>query len=157
MAHGPNGDADADRWIGVIRELGAQIRSRVPFREIDIRLLRDDAPKPVKDQALAEFRDSVASRASGRVVVVPLMLGPGRVVDQIPNVLTGLDYRWDGRPVLPDGRIADWITSQVARVSAPQSAASQRSPDQRGGVPRTLSQHRRPLSRPTIRLRFLSP
>ena len=135
VAHGPNGDADADRWIGVIRELGAQIRSRVPFGEIDIRLLRDDAPKPVKDQALAEFRDSVASRASGRVVVVPLMLGPGRVVDQIPNVLTGLDYRWDGRPVLPDGRIADWITSQVARVSAPQSAASQRSPDQRGGVP----------------------
>ena len=130
VAHGPNGDADADRWMGVIRELGAQIRSRVPFREIDIRLLRDDAPKPVKDQALAELRDSVASLAeSGRVVVVPLMLGPGRVVDQIPDVLTGLDYRWDGRPVLPDRRIADWVMSQVARVSAPQAAASQQSPD----------------------------
>ena len=130
VAHGPNGDADADRWIGVIRELGAQIRPRVPFREIDIRLLRDDAPKPVKDQALAEFRDSVASRAaSGRVVVVPLMLGPGRVVDQIPDVLTGLDYRWDGRPVLPDRRIADWVMSQVARVSAPQAAASRQAPD----------------------------
>ena len=130
VAHGPNGDANADRWMGVIRELGAQIRSRVPFRTIDIRLLRDDAPKPVKDQALAELRDSVASRAaSGRVVVVPLMLGPGRVVDQIPDVLTGLDYRWDGRPVLPDRRIADWVMYQVARVSAPQAAASQQSPD----------------------------
>ena len=69
VAHGPNGNADADRWTGVIRELGARVRSRLPFREIDIRLLRDDAPKPVKDQALAELRDSVASRAaSGRVV-----------------------------------------------------------------------------------------
>ena len=136
VAHGPNGDADADRWMGVIRDLGVQIRSRVPFREIDVRLLRDDAPTPVKDQALAEFRDSVASRAaSGRVVVVPLLLGPGRVVDQIPNVLTGLEYLWDGRPVLPDSRIADWVMSQVERVSAQQAATSQQSSEQRGGIP----------------------
>ena len=125
VAHGPNGTADADRWIGVIRELGIQIQSRVPFREVDARLLRDDAPKPVNDQALAELRDAVASRAaSGRVVIVPLLLGSGRVVDQIPHVLTGLDYRWDGRPVLPDSRIADWVMSQVERVSAQQDAAS---------------------------------
>ena len=136
VAHGPNGDADADRWMGVIRDLGVQIRSRVPFREIDVRLLRDDAPTPVKDQALAEFRHSVASRAaSGRVVVVPLLLGPGRVVDQIPTVLTELEYRWDGRPVLPDNRIADWVLSQVERVSAPQAVAGQPSPDQRGSSP----------------------
>ena len=135
VAHGPNGDTDADRWTAVIWELGVRIRSRVPFREIDIRLLRDDAPKPAKDQALAELRDSVAGRAaSGRVVVVPLLLGPGRVVDQIPDVLTGLDYRWDGRPVLPDPRIADWVMSQVARFSAPQAAASRQSTDQQGSV-----------------------
>ena len=102
VAHGPNGDADADRWMGVIRDLGAQIRSRVPFREIDVRLLRDDAPTPVKDQALAALRDSVASRAaSGRVVVVPLLLGPGRVVDQIPTVLTGLEYLLGRSPRAP--------------------------------------------------------
>ena len=125
VAHGPNGAADADRWMSVIRELGVQIQSRVPFKELDVRLLRDDAPTPVKDQALAELRHAVASRAtSGRVVVVPLLLGPGRVVDQIPNVLTGLNYRWDGRPVLPDSRIAEWVLSQVERVSAQQDAAS---------------------------------
>ena len=137
VAHGPNGDTDADRWMGVIRDLGVQIRSRVPFREIDVRLLRDDAPTPVKDQALAALRESVASRAaSGRVVVVPLLLGPGRVVDQIPTVLTGLEYLWDGRPVLPDSRIADWVMSQVERVLAQQATASRQSTDQRGAVPR---------------------
>ena len=128
VAHGPNGAADADRWMDVIRELGVQIQSLVPFKEVDVRLLRDDAPTPVKDQALAELRHSVANRAaSGRVVVVPLLLGPGRLVDQIPNVLTGLDYLWDGRPVLPDSRIADWAMSQVERVSAQQDAASRQS------------------------------
>ena len=136
VAHGPNGDTDADRWMGVIRDLGVQVQSRVPFREIDVRLLRDDAPTPVKDQALAALRDSVASRAaSGRVVVVPLLLGPGRVVDQIPTVLTGLEYLWDGRPVLPDSRIADWVMSQVERVLAQQATASRQSTDQRGAVP----------------------
>ena len=125
VAHGPNGAADADRWMGVIRELGVQIQARVPFQEVDGRLLRDDAPTPVKDQALAELRHAVASRAaSGRVVVVPLLLGSGRVLDQVPNVLTGLDYLWDGRPVLPDNRIADWVMSQVERVTGTRPRAA---------------------------------
>ena len=125
VAHGPNGAADADRWMSVIRQLGVQIRSLVPFQELDVRLLRDDAPKPVKDQALAELRHSVASRAaSGRVVVVPLLLGPGRVLDQVPDVLTGLEYLWDGRPVLPDSRIADWVLSQADSVTGTSTRAA---------------------------------
>ena len=125
VAHGPNGVADADRWMSAIRQLGVQIQSLVPFEEIDVRLLRDDAPKPVKDQALAELRNSVATRAeSGRVVVMPLLLGPGRVLDQVPDVLTGLDYLWDGRPVLPDSRIADWVMSQVASVTGMSTRAA---------------------------------
>ena len=125
VAHGPNGAADADRWMSVIRQLGVQIRSLVPFQELDVRLLRDDAPKPVKYQALAELRHSVASRAeSGRVVVVPLLLGPGRVLDQVPDVLTGLEYLWDGRPVLPDSRIADWVMSQADSVTGTSTRAA---------------------------------
>ena len=125
VAHGPNGAADADRWMSAIRQLGVQIRSLVPFQELDVRLLRDDAPKPVKDQALAELRHAVASRAeSGRVVVVPLLLGPGRVLDQVPDVLTGLEYLWDGRPVLPDSRIADWVLSQVDSVTGTSTRAA---------------------------------
>ena len=125
VAHGPNGAADADRWMRTIRQLGVQIRSLVPFQELDVRLLRDDAPKPVKDQALAELRHAVASRAeSGRVVVVPLLLGPGRVLDQVPDVLTGLEYLWDGRPVLPDSRIADWVLSQVDSVTGTSTRAA---------------------------------
>ena len=125
VAHGPNGAANADRWMSAIRQLGVQIRSLVPFKELDVRLLRDDAPKPVKDQALAELRHSVASRAeSGRVVVVPLLLGPGRVLDQVPDVLTGLEYLWDGRPVLPDSRIADWVLSQADSVTGTSTRAA---------------------------------
>ena len=67
----------------------------------------------------------MASRAeSGRVVVVPLLLGPGRVLDQVPDVLTGLEYLWDGRPVLPDSRIADWVLSQADSVTGTSTRAA---------------------------------
>lgn len=116
VAHGPNDDDQAAQWLAAMARLADSIRSALPFRQIDTRLLRDDAPKPVKDRALAELRDAVAAHAqSGRVVVVPLLLSPGAVADEIPSTLTGLDFAWDGRTLLPDNRIAQWI---VARASA---------------------------------------
>src|SRR5262245_12107046 len=107
VAHGPNEDAEAAQWTSVMTRLADEIRKDVPFKHVDIRLLRDDAPKPVKDRALAELRESVATRAkSGRVVVVPLLLAAGAVGDQIPATLAGLDFAWDGKTLLPDERLA---------------------------------------------------
>ena len=114
VAHGPNEDADAARWLEVMQSLARQIAERVPFRHVDLRLLRDDAPAPVKAQALAELRTSVEQHGrQGRVVVVPLLLGAGRVAGQIPDLLQGLPYAWSGQPILPDDRIADWVLAQV--------------------------------------------
>lgn len=43
--------------------------------------LRDDAPRPVRDRATAEFRELVAerSRAGQRVLVVPLLISFGGI------------------------------------------------------------------------------
>ena len=121
VAHGPNDDDEAAEWTTAMKQLAAHIRTASPFRAIDTRLLRDDAPKPVKDRALAELHDAVAaSAASGRVVVVPLLLSPGAVADEIPATLAKLDFGWDGRTLLPDDRIAQWILAR-ARGAAPQS------------------------------------
>jgi len=78
VAHGPNEDEDAARWTATMRALAREIGARMPFREIDTCLLRDDAPKPVKERALAELRAAAeAHAAAGRVIVVPLLLSPG--------------------------------------------------------------------------------
>ncbi len=123
VAHGPNEDAEAARWIDATRSLGSHVRSAVPFRDIDVRLLRDDAPKPVKEKALADLRAAVADRAKiGRVIVVPLLVSTGRVGDQIPGVLEGLAFAWDGRPLLPDSRVGEWILAQAQRVGQPPDA-----------------------------------
>ncbi len=114
VAHGPNPDDEAEKWNANIRSLGERVRAATGIAEVDVRLLRDDAPKPVKDQALAELRASVEERArKGGVIVVPLLMAPGRVAQQIPGVLSGLTFRWSGKTLLPDDRVADWVLEQA--------------------------------------------
>ncbi|MBI3403581.1 MAG: TonB-dependent receptor [Acidobacteria bacterium] len=125
VAHGPNEDDEAAVWTATIERLANQVHRNLPFRRIEVRLLRDDAPKPVKDRALAELHDSVAAHAqAGRVVVVPLLLSRGSVADEIPAALRGLDFAWDGRTLLPDDRIAQWILARAGQAAA--SSASLR-------------------------------
>lgn len=123
VAHGPNEDEEAAVWTSTINRLAERIRTTQPFRQVEARLLRDDAPKPVKDRALAELRESVTAHAqSGRVVVVPLLLSPGSVADEIPATLKGLDFAWDGRTLLPDERIAQWILARAGQAATPSAA-----------------------------------
>ncbi|MGH9159695.1 MAG: TonB-dependent receptor domain-containing protein [Vicinamibacteraceae bacterium] len=126
VAHGPNADDDAARWHETIERLGKQIRAKVPFATIDVRLLRDDAPKAVKDKALAELRESVTTLSARQgVIVIPLLVAPGRVADQIPGVLEGLEFAWEGRTLLPDDRMADWVVAQAQEVLGSASASLQ--------------------------------
>lgn len=127
VAHGSNDDDEAAVWTAAMVRLVDEVRTSVPFHAVDTRLLRDDAPKPVKDRALAELREAVATHgASRRVVVVPLLLSPGPVADEIPTTLAGLNFTWDGRTLLPDDRIADWILSRAraAQALSPQAAGA---------------------------------
>ncbi len=126
VAHGPNDDEQAAVWLAAMQQLAVHIRMMSPFRAIETRLLRDDAPKPVKDRALAELREAVvASAAAGRVVVVPLLLSPGAVADEIPATLKGLDFGWDGRTLLPDDRIAQWIVARARNAASQVGQASE--------------------------------
>lgn len=137
VAHGPNDDDEAAIWTAAMARLVGQVRASLPFQAVDTRLLRDDAPKPVKDRALAQLRDAVATHAAARrVVVVPLLLSPGPVADEIPNTLAGLNFAWDGRTLLPDDRIADWI---VSRVRAAQTTSAQAGPASRLQAHTTLT------------------
>jgi sirohydrochlorin cobaltochelatase len=126
VAHGPNEDDEAAQWNKAITNVGARVQTKLPFKGVDVRLLRDDAPKEVKDKALAEMRASVEEKSkTSKVVVVPLLLSTGRVGGQIPEVLKGLTFAWDGKPLLPDDRIADWILDEAKRAAQKTPAGSQ--------------------------------
>ena len=126
VAHGPNEEDEAAQWNKAIANVGARVLTKLRFKGVDVRLLRDDAPKEVKDKALAEMRASVEEKSkTSKVVVVPLLLSTGRVGGQIPEVLKGLTFAWDGKPLLPDDRIADWILDEAKRAAQKAPAGSQ--------------------------------
>lgn len=138
VAHGPNDDDEAAQWLAAMATLADHVRQAVPFRQIETRLLRDDAPKPVKARALAALREAVAEQdKAGRVVVVPLLVSPGAVADEIPSTLAGLDFAWDGRTLLPDDRVAQWILARARAVFTDANQASAaRTPAAVGGTVR---------------------
>jgi sirohydrochlorin ferrochelatase len=124
VAHGPNEDDDAALWLADLGRVAQRVRERGGYRQVDTCLLRDDAPAEVLEAARTHLRDVVQAGAQhGRVIVVPVLLSQGRVAWQIPEILDGLTYVWDGRTILPDTRIAEWILSS-AEVAWEQPAVA---------------------------------
>lgn len=120
VAHGPNNDADANRWIANLSIAAQSLRAGGFTGPVRVGLLRDDAPPPVRATAIAALRDTIqalAGRAADSVVVVPVLVSSGglnRVT--IPRDLKDLPIRY--HPVALAGRaeLARWI-ERVAGAS----------------------------------------
>lgn len=114
LAHGPEDDAENQRWIEKLSGLAAEISRSKPFRDVRVETLREDWPEK-RAEAEARIRDFV-SRGSkdGKVLVIPFRVhgfGP------YAKVLKGLNYVSDGQGLLPDPAVADWIADQARGVA----------------------------------------
>ncbi|MBI2841234.1 MAG: TonB-dependent receptor [Acidobacteria bacterium] len=125
VAHGPNDDETAAIWIANLDRVAAGVQERLGLAAAEVRLLRDDAPPEVKDVALAQLRGAVATSRE-RVLVVPVLLATGKVLFQIPEVLKGLSYAWDGTPLIPHPALAEWIEQQARELAAGRSTTQMR-------------------------------
>lgn len=56
VAHGPNEETDNEKWLACLRVQAAYLQSVHGFRRVEAATIRDDAPKPVKDAAVARRR-----------------------------------------------------------------------------------------------------
>ncbi|HLG55275.1 MAG TPA: CbiX/SirB N-terminal domain-containing protein [Vicinamibacterales bacterium] len=115
VAHGPNEDHDNRRWLADMASLAARIRSAEPFGAIDYLTLRDDAPKPVRDQATAELREVVMkhSREGRRVLIAPLLVSFGGIDRGLRERLEGLTYTMAGSGLVPDERLVSWALAMA--------------------------------------------
>lgn len=126
-AHGPNGEEDNTEWVKGMESLAAQIQQSQNkeelkiFRNILALTVRDDAPKPVHDQAKAHLRALVRQgNCSGNVIVIPVFLSPGGREKSVAQRLEGLDFKWSGETLLPDDRLRNFLTESVDEVLAAQ-------------------------------------
>lgn len=115
VAHGPNEDEDNRRWLADMGRIGELIRSTEQFAAIDYLTLRDDAPKPVREQATADLHERVQRYArEGRgVLIVPLLISFGGIDKGLRERLEGLSYAIPDAALMPDDRLVTWVLAMA--------------------------------------------
>jgi sirohydrochlorin ferrochelatase len=115
VAHGPNDDADNQKWGQILQNLSSRVRERGGYASVEGFTLRDDAPASVRRQAVETLRSRVEAigNEGRRALVVSLLLAPGGIENKIGLELRGLNYAFNTKTLLPDSRISEWIRSQV--------------------------------------------
>lgn len=115
VAHGPNDSEDNRRWLADMASLAKRIGAIAPFGSIDYLTLRDDAPKPVRDQATAELREVVQRRSHDgrRVLTVPLLVSFGGIDWGLRERLQGLTYAMPDAGLVPDDRLVTWVLAMA--------------------------------------------
>ncbi|HTV00709.1 MAG TPA: CbiX/SirB N-terminal domain-containing protein [Luteitalea sp.] len=116
VAHGPVTDADNNRWLANMAVIAQQVSTTKPYAAVEYLTVRDDAPKPQRDAATAEFRALVQKHLTGghRVLIVPLLLSFGGIEQGVRKRLDGLDYTMADRGLMPDERLAQWVRTVAA-------------------------------------------
>jgi len=111
LAHGPEDDAENERWLASIDAHADAVRESLPFRRVRVDSLREDWPEK-RDAAERRIREFVQTSLDegGKAVVIPFRVqgfGP------YAEVLEGLDYVADRHGLLPHEAVTDWIRRQA--------------------------------------------
>jgi sirohydrochlorin cobaltochelatase len=120
VAHGPSTDEEARLWVSQLEAAAAGIEreGRIP---VEIGLLRDDAPAPMRAAAIAKIHEQVRALVTtpgDSVTVMPVLISSGRI-DRvtIPKDLTGLPVRYSPMVLAPHELLARWIERlAIARI-----------------------------------------
>jgi hypothetical protein len=115
VAHGPVKDDENKRWLADMASLATRVKQAEPFAVVEYMTLRDDAPKPVRDQATTELRALVERQlAEGRrVLIVPLLVSFGGIERGLRERLDGLAYTMPAAALVPDDRLVAWVLAMA--------------------------------------------
>jgi sirohydrochlorin cobaltochelatase len=120
VGHGPNSSEDYAAWMANLRRVADTVRARTGFRNVLLDLIRDDAPEPVRAEAVRRVRELIGLQhaLTGQpVVVVPILVSTGRVsTEKLPRDLEGLPMVYTSEGLLPHQAMARWVESRVMRV-----------------------------------------
>ena len=122
VGHGPNSAEDHAEWMRNLRPVVDSVRAAAGFRDVKLGLVRDDAPAPVRAEAVTGIREMIAMQHAltrRDVVVVPVLISTGSVSrEKLPKDLAGLPIVYDGTALLPHESVARWVERRVREASA---------------------------------------
>ena len=120
IGHGPNSAEDNAAWMGNLRAIADTVAAVTGFRDVKVGLVRDDAPAPVRAEAVKRVREIITLQhelTQRDVVVVPVLISTGRVSqEKIPADLAGLPVIYTGEALLPHEGLARWIEARVSAL-----------------------------------------
>jgi sirohydrochlorin cobaltochelatase len=121
MGHGPNSAEDNAEWMRNLRPIADRVHELTGFRDVKIGLVRDDAPVPVREEAVLAIREIIQLQheLTGQpVVVVPILISTGSVSqEKFPVDLEGLPVIYTGDALLPHPGMADVVEARVREAS----------------------------------------
>jgi sirohydrochlorin cobaltochelatase len=131
LGHGPNSAEDYAGWMSNLRAVADSVKFLTGFAFVTVELVRDDAPAPVRAEAVTRAREliSLQRAATGQdVAVVPILVSSGSVSQvKLPADIVGLPVIYTGKPLLADRTLAPWVERRVREAlvtAAPSPAAS---------------------------------
>lgn len=114
LGHGPEDDAENERWLARIDARAETVRRALPFRRVQVETLREDWPeKRIAAEARIRAFVAAAGRDGGRAIVVPYRVagfGP------YASVLKDLTYVSDGKGLIPSPGVERWVRRQVEEL-----------------------------------------
>lgn len=117
FGHGPNSAEDYAAWMSRLRAVADTVKAETGFASVAVELVRDDAPAPVRAEAVKRAREIITLQraATGKdVIVVPILVSSGDVANRkLPGDLAGLPIVYTGTPLLPHAAIASWVERRV--------------------------------------------
>ncbi len=121
VGHGPNSAEDYAQWMANLRPMAESVRAWTGFRDVRVELVRDDAPAPVRAEAVLRTRELIALQqaVTGKdVIVVPVLVSKGGVSrDKLPADLRGTASVYIGEPLLPHPAMARWVEDRVREIA----------------------------------------
>lgn len=121
VGHGPNSAEDYAAWMENLRRVADSVKAWTGFRDIRVDLVRDDAPAPVRAEAVRRVRELIELQhmATGKnVIVVPVLVSKGSVSrDKVPNDIRDTQSVYAGEPLLPHPAMARWIEARVRQAA----------------------------------------
>ncbi|MBI5210391.1 MAG: hypothetical protein HY927_10505 [Elusimicrobia bacterium] len=113
VAQASKTDIDNPQWSGTVQSLTDKVRKGTRFKSVQLFLLPFDAPQDERVKTETGLRAMVKGLAAGgTAIVVPLSLGTGPE-RRLRKIFDGLFVKFSGKPVLPDKKIAGWVSESL--------------------------------------------
>ncbi|NNN06587.1 MAG: hypothetical protein HKL90_11860 [Elusimicrobia bacterium] len=114
----PRSDDERKAWIEQARAIAEAVRAKAGFREAAVAALRDGVNSSQQDSDRRELRQTFRGLArSGAITVVPLSPSAARVKQLLDKNPPGPFYRWNGKGILGDARLLQWIKAAAAEAA----------------------------------------